>query len=71
MAYYRVPPPYQFRWDFGWGCVIVMIVLGFVQMPAWFVFAAVLTVLRCLVWLCFRFPVTMMFVAGMIRGLRR
>lgn len=71
MAYYRVPPPYQFRLDFGWACVIAMLVLGLLHHPAWWLWAGILTLVRCAVWLAFRFPMTAMFVVGIMRGFRR
>jgi hypothetical protein len=64
----RVPYPYQFKWDGGWLFVLFLFTGGFAFRPLWLL-AGFIAAMRVLVWLCFRFPMTMVFVTGFLQGL--
>jgi hypothetical protein len=66
--HHHVPYPYQFKWDGGWIFVLFLAAGGFAFKPL-FVLAGFIALMRCLVWLCFRFPLTMLFFTAFISGL--
>ena len=66
--HYTVPWPYRFKWDGGWLFVLFLVAGGFAFQPLWLL-AGFIAVLRCLVWLSFRFPMTMIFLTAFISGL--
>jgi hypothetical protein len=88
-----VPYAYRFKWDAGWIFITVLAVLAGlpVVLPlasgrqpegvavGWLLLACFIAFLRCVVWLCFRFPLTswffvmfivMLFGIGIRFGLR-
>jgi hypothetical protein len=66
--HHTVPYPYRFKWDGPWLFVLFLFAGGFAFSPLWLL-APFIACLRCLVWLCFRFPLTMMFFTAFISGL--
>ena len=67
--HYQVPYPYRLaKWDGAWLFVLLLAAGGFVFKPL-FVLAGFIALLRVVVWLCFRFPMTMMFLTAFINGL--
>ena len=66
--YYHVPRPYQFKVDKGW-LFVMFCGLGGVVYPVLSVLAVFITVIRCWVWLCFKFPMTMYYVTALIGGM--
>ena len=64
----QVPYPSQFKWDGGWIFVLFLAAGGFAFKPLWLL-AGFIAFLRCVVWLSFRFPMTMIFVTAFFSGL--
>jgi hypothetical protein len=44
---------------------------GSISNPAWLMLAGFIAFMRCLVWLSFRFPLTMLFLVSFLSGLMR
>jgi hypothetical protein len=80
---YLVPYAYQFKWDGPW-CFLLLFSLIAVfniwaayhfgdEVPAIsiivLVVSAFIALLRCVVWCCFRFPMTSFFFIGFVRQL--
>jgi hypothetical protein len=63
-----VPYPYRFKLDGGWLFVLFLFAGGFAFKLLW-VIAGFIAFMRCWVWLCFRFPLTMVFFNAFLRGL--
>ena len=83
-AWSRVPYPYQFKWDGGWIFVtglgafggLGLLLLGPTVLNVFCLFIALFTgFLRCVIWCCFRFPLTswffVIFTGALIGGRRR
>jgi hypothetical protein len=66
--HHQVPYPYRFKWDGGWLFVLFTAGAGLVWKPL-LVIAGFVAFLRCLVWLSFRFPMTMIFLTVFLSGL--
>ena len=60
--------PYQFKWDGVWLFVLFLFAGGFAFKPLW-VLAGIIAFMRCVVWLSFRFPLTMIFFTAFFSGL--
>jgi hypothetical protein len=54
--------PYPYRLDHNWTPVFILLGLGIVVSWLFLVIAAFVAIMRGLVWLCFRFPLTMFFL---------
>jgi hypothetical protein len=64
-----VPYPYRLnKWDGAWLFVLFLFAGGFAFRPLWLL-AGFIALMRCLVWLCFRFPLTMLFFTAFFSGL--
>ena len=66
--HHSVPWPYQFKMDGGWILVLLLAAMGLVW-HVWWLPAGFIALLRCWIWLCFRFPLTMVFFNSVIWGL--
>ena len=66
--YYRVPYPYQFKIDKGWIFILFLAGWGLSFKPL-LILAVFIAVVRCWIWLCFRFPMTMTFFNGFLSTL--
>jgi hypothetical protein len=66
--HHTVPYPYTFKWDGPWLFVLALFAGGFVY-PALWVLAGFIALMRCVVWLSFRFPMTMVFFTAFFIGL--
>ena len=66
--HHHVPYPYKFKWDGPWVFILFLAGGGFVYPWMW-VLAGFIAFLRCVVWLSFRFPLTMVFFSSFIWGL--
>jgi hypothetical protein len=66
--HHRVPYPYQFKWDGAWIFVLFLAAGGLAFKPL-FVLAGFIALMRCVVWLCFRFPLTVVFFTAFLSGL--
>jgi hypothetical protein len=64
-----VPYPYQLgKIDGGWLFVLFLVAGGFAFPLLWLI-GAFIVFLRVVVWLSFRFPITMIFMTAVARGL--
>ena len=63
----RVPYPYQFKWDGGFSIFVLMLFCMGIVWHGWWLLAGFIAVMRVIVWLSFRFPMTMMFFAAFVR----
>jgi hypothetical protein len=63
-----VPYPYKFKIDGGWLFIALLAAGGVVWSPL-LLLAGFIALLRCLVWLCFRFPLTSWFFVSFLSGL--
>jgi hypothetical protein len=79
-AWSRVAYPYQFKWDGVWIFVAVLAALGGLAAPdssgiIALAIAGFIAFMRCVVWCCFRFPLTswffVVFIAALLGGGRR
>ncbi len=66
--HHTVPYPYRFKWDGGWILVLFLAAGGLVFKPLWLL-AGFIAFLGCIVWLSFRFPLTMVFFTASFSGL--
>jgi hypothetical protein len=67
--YRSVPYPYRLgKIDGAWLFVLFLFAGGFAFKPLWLL-AGFITAMRVLVYLCFRFPMTMVFFTAFARGL--
>ena len=67
--HHQVPYPYRLaKWDGPWLFVLMLTCMGLVWKP-WLLLAGFIAFLRCWVWLCFRFPLTMTFFTSFFIGL--
>jgi hypothetical protein len=66
--HHTVPYPYRFKIDGPWLFILGLAVGGLVFKP-FLGLAIFIALMRCLVWLCFRFPMTMIFFTGFFRGM--
>ena len=63
-----MPYPYQFKWDGAWLFVLFLFAGGF-AFPLLWVIGGFIAFMRIVVWLSFRFPLTMMFFTAFFSGL--
>jgi hypothetical protein len=63
-----VPYPYRFKIDGPWLFVLFLVAGGFVFKLLWLL-AGFIAIIRCWVWLAFRFPLTTFFFTSVIRNL--
>lgn len=72
--YFQVPEPYQFRLDKGWIFILFLAGWGLMFQPL-MVLAIFIAVIRCWIWLSFRYPMTTSllttFMVGLLGGGRR
>jgi hypothetical protein len=66
--HHQVPYPYRFKIDGGW-IFIVLLAAGSVVFKPLLLLAGFIAFLRIVVWLCFRFPLTMVFFTAFFSGL--
>ena len=66
--HHQVPWPYKFKIDGGWLFILGLAVGGVVWKPL-LLLAGFIALLRVVVWLCFRFPLTSFFFLAILRGL--
>jgi hypothetical protein len=66
--HHRVPYPYTFKIDGPWLFVLGLFVAGFFS-PLFWMIAGFITLMRCLVWCGFRFPLTTWFFVSFFNGL--
>jgi len=67
--HHTVPYPYRFKIDGAWLFVLFLAIWGLIASPLCLFIAGFIAVMRCLVWLCFRFPLTMVFFTSFFMGL--
>jgi hypothetical protein len=66
--HHQVPWPYRFKPDGGWLAILFLAAGGLVYKPL-LLLAGFIAVLRCWIWICFRFPMTATFIFGFMQGL--
>lgn len=68
--HHTVPYPYRFKIDGPWLFVLALTAAGFIiWKPLLLLIAAFITLMRCVVWLSYRFPLTTWFFVSFINGL--
>ena len=66
--HHQVPYPYRFKMDGGWVFIAMLAAGGTVFSPLWLL-AGFIAFLRCVVWLSYRFPLTMWFPTSFFMAL--
>lgn len=66
--HHQVPYPYSMKLDGGWIFILLLTAMGIVWHP-WWLLAGFIAFLRVVVWLSFRFPLTMVFFTAFFSGL--
>lgn len=67
--HHTVPYPYRFKIDGGWLFVLALAVGGIVVWKPLLLLAGFIALLRSIIWLCHRFPMTSWFFISLVGAL--